>query len=163
VHNPDRDVALSVSINISMTDAGGSVVKATDDTVEVLLPGEDAAVANGVDAPGATKITAQVSVNRWQMAPDPIGKLSVENASRHDQRYSGTEMSGNVVSTWTKPVSTKVVAVLRDQAGTLQGGTFAYVRDIPSSGQKSFTISTMNTIPAIWSPTYMVNLTSLPQ
>jgi len=163
VKNPNPDaIATNVSVNLTMLDAQGGVVKSEDTSISVILPNETGAAANGVDAPGAVKMTVQLTVDRWEDPPADVGALTVANTTRRDAQYGGTEMSGNLISTWTQPVSAQVFSLLRDEAGTLVGGTFTYVSDVPAVGQKSFSISTMNTIPTTWQPEYLAVLSSVP-
>ena len=163
VHNPNSDVlAEGVELTLTFTDASGGVIKSQDELIPVVLPGGDAAIANGIQVTDAVKLDVQLDVREWSDAPESVGEFSVTNTTKRDQEYLGTDMSGNVVSTWSEPTDVRVMALLRDEAGVLQGGTFDYIYDLPANGQKSFTISTMNKVPTNWIPDYVVNLQTLP-
>jgi hypothetical protein len=163
IKNPDSSqMATGVSVNVTFVDANGGVVKSEDASIGAILPGSEGAAANGVDAPGAVKATATVSVDNWKMPPTPTGSVTISNTTRHDQSYSGTSMSGMASSSWSSDQSVPIVALLRDGAGQLMGGTFDYV-SLPANGSKSFTISTMNTVPATWTPEYVTTYSSQPR
>jgi len=74
----------------------------------------------------------------------------------------GTDINGFVTSTWTSSVDAQIVAVFHDSTGNLVGGTFNDANAIPASGQQSFNIPTIHTIPPDWTPTFYATPNSLP-
>lgn len=162
VKNPNPDVAASsVDLNLTFYDTAGGVVKSEDVTTGAVLPSGQAAAANATDAPGASRMTVQAKVSRWKSASS-TGSLGVSSTTTRNGSYGGSEINGIVTSTWKSPVSAEIVVVFRDAGGKPLGGTFTYTNDIPASGQQSFNISTLTTIPPDWTPTFYPSPTSLP-
>ena len=101
LNNPNTDVAaLNVALNLTFYDATGGVVKSEDVQIGVVLPEGQAASANATDAPGATRMTVQVKVNRWKDAKS-TGSLAVASTTMRQKTYGGTDINGIVTSTWT--------------------------------------------------------------
>jgi hypothetical protein len=132
--NPSTWSATDVSVNLTFTNATGTVVKSASETVAVILPGQRVAIGDSTAAAGATQMQVQTNVGSWQKLTQAAGGFS---ASGVTTKYDGfaTKTNGTLHSTFAKEMKTvQAVAIYYNAAGKVVGGDFTYVDFVPAAG-----------------------------
>ena len=161
VRNPDpSQMATGVAVTITFLDVNGGVVTTSQAEIGAILPDARGAAANGVNAPGAVTANATATAATWKAPPTPIGAVTVSDTTSEDEGGVKTSMSGVATSTWSTERDVQVLALLRDGAGVLKGGTFFAALSLPANGSKSFSLFTMGTVPSTWTPEYVAVYTA---
>lgn len=163
VKNPNADAyASNVRVNITLLDAAGGVVASESDTISLVLPGQEAAVAGSTDAAGVAKVDVQVLGEDWEEPEGDFGAFTTEGVATRAEQYGGQKTTGTIVSTFAKNLeNVEAVAVYRNAAGNPIGGDFTYVDFVPAGGRIGFEIRGGHAVPGVASTSVYVSLTSL--
>jgi len=149
VQNPSDDIATSVSLNIAFYNDAGVVVKATDQTISVILPGQSAAYGESLQAAGATRMEVQALVGRWEEATTTSGAFTASGITTTPREYLGLQTNATLSSTFAKDLKQVVaVAIYRDAAGAIVGGDRTYVDFVPTGGSTAVEITSFTDLPA---------------
>jgi hypothetical protein len=126
--------ATDVNVNLSFTNAAGTVVKAASETVAVILPGQSVAIGDSTEAAGATRVQVQTNVGSWQKLSQPAGSFSASGISTSYDSFA-MKTTGTLHSTFAKDMKTvQAVAIYYNTAGKVVGGAFTYVDFVPAGG-----------------------------
>ncbi len=155
VKNPnDTEQAERVTVNITMYDAAGSILKSDDSTISKLPAGSEQPVGDvASDVVGVTRMDVVVAVGSWTKPAKAGGTFTVTGVTSRSLSYGGTEFNGMVSSGFATSESAQVGILMSDETGTPVAFTWTYVNDIPANGNKSFSKSTMSTFPDTWTTT----------
>jgi hypothetical protein len=151
-NNSTSQAASYVSLNIAFYNAAGTVVKATDDNISLVLPGQTAAVGRSAEAGGVTRMVVQASVQRWEDTPATVGAFTAEGVNTHEEKYGGLKTNGVMKSTFQKDLkSVPIAAVYYNAANAIVGGAFTYLDFVPAGGQSAFEITSSGsgTLPGV--------------
>jgi len=133
LRNPSRDqVATNILVRVSLRNGAGRV-RATDDTeLDVLLPGQTGAVGKDTSAANASRMDVTALVGSWQPVGQLQGQVRASNVRTFRAPDGDTESSVTLRSTFAQPVDVDAVAVWRDRAGRIIGGTSDGVDHVPA-------------------------------
>lgn len=149
--NPDTHVATYVDVNVSFTDAAGTVVKTASETIAVLLPGQTVAVGDTlIDAPAEVAgMDVQVRPDGWEEVDEPLGAFEVRDVT-HTVGEFGATTTGTIASTFADDIeSPRVVAVYRDASGAIVGGDFTYADFVPAGSDIGVEVSAYTELPNV--------------
>jgi hypothetical protein len=148
--NGTRWVPNSVSVNITLLDSSGTVVKSDSPSPGMMLPGAEVAVGDSVQAAGVASMEVQVLASRWTDAGDSqLGSFTAQGVTYNKQQYGGDKVTGKLTSTFAKDLKQiKAVAVAYDSAGHVLAGADSYVDFVPAKGSVGFEISSLNSFPS---------------
>ncbi len=155
-------LADSVELTISFTNAGGTVLKADSETVSVILPGQSAAVApfGGDNVTGATAMNVQARVSRWETIKK-VPVFTTSGVTTTSDRFT-TKTNGTLASTFAKDLkSIKLTAVYKNGAGEITGGASTFVNFVPANGSTAFEVSAFSAPPDIAATDVYANVSSL--
>jgi hypothetical protein len=162
VDNPSKtQAATSVSLTIAFYDSSGTVVGSQNENLAVILPGQRAAVGDHDQIAGATRMSVQALVGRWQPVTTTVGSFSAEGVNISADRFS-FHTRGELVSTFAKDLQqVKAVAVYYDGAGNIIGGDFTYVNFVPAGGRTAVDISDLSVVPGVARADIVASITNL--
>lgn len=159
--NADRWIAEQVSVNVTFYNAANTVVKSTDDTVSIMLPGQTLAVANSAQVQSATRMEVQALVGRWEQATSPLGAFTVEGVTSNADDFS-LKTNGTVSSTFAKDLkNVEASAVYFDADNKIIGGAFTFIKFVPAGGKTGFEITSLQKLPNVARTGVYVGITSL--
>jgi hypothetical protein len=155
-------IATDISVNITFTDATGTVVGSQSDTVSYLLPGTTFADADDAQVKGATHMEAQALVGSWTQNDAPItGKLVASQLHLTNDGFEEKTI-GIVKSTFGKDYKELVAsAVYYNAAGAIIGGDNTFIDFVPANGTASFSIDGLEAPKGIAKASAYVGFSSL--
>lgn len=159
---PAPQIATDISVNLTFTDAAGTVVGSQSDTVSYLLPGTTFADADSAQVKGATHMEAQALVGSWTQNDAPItGKLVTSQLHLTNDGFEEKTI-GIVKSTFAKDYKELVAsAVYYNAAGAIIGGDNTLLDFVPANGTASFSIDGFEAPKGIAKATAYVGFSSL--
>ena len=142
-NNSTSQTEQSISVNVAFYDAAGTVVKAQDDNVNFLLPGQTAATAeSGISAAGAVKMTVQALPGQTYEVKQTVGTFTAEGINTTRQQFGGAKTNCLLKSTFAKDLKQLyATAVYYDASNQIIGGGFTFVDFVPAAGQAAVEIS----------------------
>lgn len=161
--NPDTHVATFVDVNVSFTDAAGTVVKTASEHIAALLPGQTVAVGDTlIDAPAeVTGMDVQVRADDWEEVDEPLGAFEVRDVTYTVGEFGATT-TGTIASTFAEDIeSPLVVAVYRDDAGAIVGGDFTFADFVPAGSDIGVEVSTLTAVPDVASAELYAQISGL--
>lgn len=159
--NDKTQIATQVSVNISLTDAAGSVVSAKTETVGVILPGQTTAVADEAQVSGVTGMEVDAVVGSQQPYAKKPPTLTVANPTTSNNG-SSMKTTGSVTSTAkTELKDLAAVAVYYNADGQIVGGDTALVNLLPPGSPLGFEIDGTHVIPGVAGTQVYFQVTSL--
>jgi hypothetical protein len=149
VSNPSHDIATRVSLNVAFYDANGTVVKADNPSIDVIIPGQTAAYGDTIQAAGATRMEVQALVGDWQTPTTTPGGFTASGVSTTPRDYGGLQTNATLTSTFAKDLKEIVAsAIYRDGNGAIVGGDHTYVDFVPAGGSAAVEIQSFSDTPA---------------
>jgi hypothetical protein len=159
--NADRWIAESVSVNLTFSDAAGTVVKSTNETVAAILPGQTVAVGDSASAAGATRLEVQALVGKWEEVNTTSGSFVVSGVNTTASVF-GMKTNGTVSSTFAKDLkNTEAVAVYYNSGGQIIGGAFTFVDFIPAGGKVGMEVHSSESLSRLAKTEVYLEMTSL--
>jgi hypothetical protein len=134
VRNPNPgQIAKSVQVTVTFTDRGGQPVDTENETIDVLLPGQTAAVGDGVSGKGAVQMEVQALADSWEVAESELGNFAASQVHTTKDDYGSVTTNARLTSTFAKDIhNAKAVAVYYNSAGRIVGGAFTFVDFVPA-------------------------------
>lgn len=141
--NPGIWVAESVSVNITLYDSAGNVLKAEDETLRNVLPASTSAVGGVIfDAKGVKKMEVDLDPE-WVESHDPLGSWSVSRIKTTHGEYE-TRTTGVVKCTFVEdPEYAEVVAIYRNSGGNIIAGESDILDKVRCEKGTAFEITTL--------------------
>jgi len=139
--NPNTNwIAEGVTVKVSLLDATDKEVGTDTFITKVVAPETDAAAANVLRVPGATKMTASFTTDSWRRTDTKwpafgIGEVKVDHSS-----INGSQFKTIVSSPYKVPVRDFTVVVIAAQGLTVSGGDALVVAATPAKGVLPVTI-----------------------
>jgi len=164
VSNPRSDqVASGVRVVLTFADRAGRPLKTKDKDLDVLLPGQTAAVAGDADVPGVAAMRAQVLVGRWEPARGATGRVTATNVRTTRTAADELRTTATLRSTFAGDVTdAKAVAVYYSRTGQLLGGDSGDVDRIPAGGSVGVLIEGSHAPPDVARTEVYTSLKDLP-
>lgn len=160
--NASHWIADDVEVNITFYNAAGTVVKSESDTVNVLLPGQTAAVGDDAEATGATRMEVQALVSDWEASDTETGAFAATGVSVQQQSFGELQVNGTLSSTFAKDLKdVHATAIFYNAQGAIVGGAFTYVDFVPAGGKVGVEVSSMNDVPGVTKAEIYTSLSSL--
>jgi hypothetical protein len=159
--NDRTQAATGVSVNISLTNAGGTVVSSKIETIGVIFPGQTTAVADEAQVSGVTGIEVDTLVGSPQPYTKKPPTLTVANPTTSNTG-SGMKTTGTVTSTAKTDLrDVAAVAVYYNTAGQIVGGDTAVLNLLPPGSPTEFEIDGTHVIPGVAGTQVYLQITSL--
>lgn len=161
IKNTGPTVAEYVTVNLTFKDSEGTVVKAANENISVMLPGQTNAVGDSTSAEGATQIEVQALVSRWLEPETEFGSFAISGITTRSDEY-GMETNASVASTFDKDLrDTKATAVYYDEAGSVIGGAYTFVDFVPAGGNIGIEIRAQESLKNVATTDIFLEITSL--
>ncbi len=135
--NPTHWVARSISLNVALYNAAGTIVKVDTPILSSVLPGQKGAVAPLIGGgAGITRMEVQASVGRWEETDQGVGAISFEGTTTTPQDFGGVKTTTTLASSFTSAQSlVEAAAIYYDAQGNIIGGALTYVNSVPALGR----------------------------
>jgi hypothetical protein len=158
-------IAENVSVNLTFTDAAGTVVKSASETIDYILPGDQAAVGDSAETSGATKLEVKALVGRSEKLTQTAGGFSASGvATTANSELGELKTTGTLTSSFAKDLKNiHATAIYYNAAGVITGGTSKFVDFVPAGGKIGLEVTSFNKVPAASTKVFagLSNLTAL--
>lgn len=144
--NPhERWLAQGVQVGVTFLDDAGTAVGTDDGFAEVVLPGQQVAVASLLfDAPAEAVADMEVTVDvaRWRETGPLDGAFTITDVATGEAEFSGVRTTFTITSGFAEPLAdVSITAVYRDADGRVLGGYDTFVDrldpGVPTPGEIS--------------------------
>lgn len=143
IENTGGAIASNAQVQISFTDASGTVVDTREEYVTAALPGTSVAFGDYLaDAKGVTKMTVQAMPGQSEALEDKKpANFKVSKVTTRAQEFGGLKTTATVTSPFTKDLKDlQTVAIYRDKSDKIIGGAFTFLGFVPAGGDASVSV-----------------------
>lgn len=143
--NSGTAIATGARVQLTFTDAAGTVVSSVEEYLTAVLPGTRAALGDTLyDTDGVTKMTVQVLPGESEPVREAAANFAVSKVNTVVEEFSGMKTTGTVSSPFAKDLEDLyVAAVYRDGGGKITGGDFTFLSFVPAKGTAGVEVLSM--------------------